>query len=93
MQYKNAGGQWVNIGSAGSGGSLGSMSDVNANGAEFGSILMYNGSQWSTTSTSTIGLLAASVVANLQANQWCAGPNLQLVHYLMMVLVVSVAPN
>ncbi len=46
LQFKNSGGQWVNIGSAGSGGALGSMSDVVISGAAYGNMLYNDAGTW-----------------------------------------------
>ncbi|MFH0891141.1 MAG: hypothetical protein V1867_00005, partial [Candidatus Falkowbacteria bacterium] len=58
MQYKNLSGQWVNIGSAGSSGALGSLSDVSIGSAAYGDVLMYTGTTWADTATGSLGLIA-----------------------------------
>ena len=54
MQYKNTGGEWVNIGSAGSGGILGSMSDVTISNAQDGQMLYYDSGTWKNSGLITL---------------------------------------
>ncbi|KKQ53758.1 MAG: hypothetical protein US83_C0009G0042, partial [Candidatus Falkowbacteria bacterium GW2011_GWC2_38_22] len=64
MQYKNSGGQWIDIGSAGSAGELGSLSNVSVGGAVTGDLLMFNGSSWVNAATATLGLLYPSNIGS-----------------------------
>ncbi len=68
LQFKNSGGQWVDIGSAGSSGALGSMSDVTVSDPAYGDLLMYNGGTWENVATGTLGLMSADVTAGLSDN-------------------------
>ncbi len=51
MQFKNLSGEWVNIGSAGSSGALGSLSDVSVSSPQDGDILTYLSGSWINAST------------------------------------------
>ena len=83
MQYKNTGGEWVNIGSAGSAGDLGSMSGVSISNPLWGDLLMYNGTDWINNATSSLGLPMGSGVAG-QLAVWSDHDTLEASNTLQM---------